>query len=162
MWILEPLKNQPESWKSPGNLFLKKGTNVWLSTDSDVTIFLNYKDKTEKNKFDFGMLETSQTRPFRKITVLKSLKASQLVYIFSRLETNHTATKDINVMFCNFLWNDRGDKIKRNVMKNDYSKGVLKMIDIGSFNRSPKATWIKKYLDKESWGSWKSFIDSEL
>ena len=53
-------------------------------------------------------------------------------------------------MFCNFLWNDRGDKIKRNAMKNDYSKGVLRMIDIGSFNRSPKATWIKKYLDKES------------
>ena len=27
MWILEPLKNQSESWKSSGNLFLKKGTN---------------------------------------------------------------------------------------------------------------------------------------
>ena len=26
-WILEPSKNQFESWKSPGNLFLKKGTN---------------------------------------------------------------------------------------------------------------------------------------
>ena len=25
--ILEPLKNQFESWKSPGNLFLTKGTN---------------------------------------------------------------------------------------------------------------------------------------
>ena len=28
--ILEPLKNQSESWKSPGNLFLKKGTNPVL------------------------------------------------------------------------------------------------------------------------------------
>ena len=27
MWILESWKNQSESWKSPGNLFLKKGTN---------------------------------------------------------------------------------------------------------------------------------------
>ena len=27
MRILEPLKNQSESWKSPGNLCLKKGTN---------------------------------------------------------------------------------------------------------------------------------------
>ena len=25
--ILEPLKNQSEPWKSPGNLFLKKDTN---------------------------------------------------------------------------------------------------------------------------------------
>ena len=27
MGILEPLKNLSESWKSPGNLFLKKGAN---------------------------------------------------------------------------------------------------------------------------------------
>ena len=27
MRILQPLKNQSESWKSPGNLFLKKGAN---------------------------------------------------------------------------------------------------------------------------------------
>ena len=39
-------------------------------------------------------------------------------------------------MFYNFVWNDKGDKIKRNVMINDYDKGGLKMIDIGSFNRS--------------------------
>ena len=65
-------------------------------------------------------------------------------------------------MFYNFLWNDKGDKIKRKVMINDYSEGGLKMIDIVSFNRSLKATWIKRYLDKENCGSWKSFFDLEL
>ena len=49
-------------------------------------------------------------------------------------------------MFYNFLWNDKGDKIKRKVMINDYSERGLKMIDIAFFNRSLKATWIKKYL----------------
>ena len=28
MWILESWKNQFEFWKSTGNLFLKKGTNL--------------------------------------------------------------------------------------------------------------------------------------
>ena len=65
-------------------------------------------------------------------------------------------------MFYNFLWNDKGDKIKRNIMINDYSEGGLKMIDIASFNWSLKATWVKKYLDKENCESWKSFFDSEL
>ena len=64
-------------------------------------------------------------------------------------------------MFYN-LWNDKGDKIKKNIMINDYSEGGLKLIDIASFNRSLKATWTKKYLDKENCGSWKSFFDSEL
>ena len=32
------------------------------------------------------------------------------------------------------------------------------MIDILSFNKSIKATWIKKYLDTENGGSWKFFF----
>ena len=36
------------------------------------------------------------------------------------------------------------------------------MIDILSFNKSLKATWIKKYLDTENEGSWKIFFDAEL
>ena len=47
-------------------------------------------------------------------------------------------------------------------MINDYSEGGLNMIDIASFNRSLKATQIKKYLNKENCGSWKRFFDSEL
>ena len=47
------------------------------------------------------------------------------------------------------LWNDKGDKIKRNVMINDYPEGGLKMIGIDSFNKSLKAIWIKKYVDME-------------
>ena len=47
-------------------------------------------------------------------------------------------------------------------MINDYSNGGLKMIDIQSFNKSLKATWVKKYLDKENQGKWKLFFDKEL
>ena len=36
------------------------------------------------------------------------------------------------------------------------------MIDSGSFNRSLKAIWIKKYLDTENQGGWKSFFDLQL
>ena len=142
----------------------KKGQSVggMLSTDPDVTISLNYKDKIEKIKLILECWKLRRLSLLGKITVLKSLLASQLVYIFSPLETNHAAIKDINVMFYNFLWNNKGDKIKRNIMINDYSEGGLKMIDLASFNRSLKATWINKYLDKENCGSWKSFYDSEL
>ena len=36
------------------------------------------------------------------------------------------------------------------------------MIDIFSFNKSLKATWIKKYLDVNNKGSWKTFFDLEF
>jgi len=37
-------------------------------------------------------------------------------------------------------------------MINDFGVGGLKMIDIGSFNKSLKNTWIKKYLDNNNKG----------
>ena len=36
------------------------------------------------------------------------------------------------------------------------------MIDISSFNKSLKITWIKKYLDNNNKGKWKIFFDVEL
>ena len=46
-------------------------------------------------------------------------------------------------------------------MINDYPEGGLKRIDMDSFNRSLKAIWIKKCLDTENQGGWKSFFDLE-
>ena len=36
------------------------------------------------------------------------------------------------------------------------------MIDIKSFNKALKSTWIKKYLDKDNHGKWKLFSDLHL
>ena len=47
-------------------------------------------------------------------------------------------------------------------MIGDYSDGGLKMIDLESFNKALKSTWVKKYLDTENHGEWKYFFDSEL
>ena len=139
-----------------------KALGVWLSTDPDITISQNYKDKLERIKATLGCWKFRRLSLLGKVLILKSLITSQLVYILSPLQSSPEAIKEINSIFYNFLWNGKGDKIKRNVMINDYSQGGLKMIDILSFNKSLKATWIKKYLDTENGGSWKLFFDAEL
>ena len=86
--------------------------------------------------------------------------------MLSPLRTDVNAIKEANKLFYTFLWNGKGDKIKRDVMINDYPNGGLKMIDtsidIQSFSKSLKVTWIKKYLDTENKGKWKLFFDLEL
>ena len=47
-------------------------------------------------------------------------------------------------------------------MINDYSEGELKLIDISSFNKSLKATWIQKNLDPENVSKRKLLFDSGL
>jgi len=66
--------------------------------------------------------------PQGKALILKSLITSQLVYILSPIQSSAEAIKEINTMFYNFLWNGKGDKLKRNVMINYYSQGGLKLI----------------------------------
>ena len=97
-----------------------------------------------------------------KITVLKSLIASQVVLLLLSLHLNSKIIKQINGLFFDFLWNSKGDKIKRNVITQNYGNGGLEMIDIASFNKALKSVWIRKYLDESSNGKWKIFFGAEL
>ena len=84
------------------------------------------------------------------------------MYVLAPLCTNKKIISEINKLFYLFLWNGKGDKIKRDIMINNYPAGGLKMIDILSFNKALKTTWIKKYLDTDNQGKWKLFLDLEL
>lgn len=63
---------------------------------------------------------------------MKSLAASQLVYIMSSLPSSQFYPKEIHQLLYNFLWDGRLDTIKRSVMLNEYKEGGLKMLDIRS------------------------------
>ena len=140
-----------------------KALGVWFSIDPEATATLNYNEKLDKVRNVLSCWKYRRLTLTGKIIVLKSLVASQLVYVLSPLHTNAKVIKEVNKLFFSFLWNGRGDKIKRDIIINDYSNGGLKMIDIQSFTKSLKATWIKKYLDEGNQGKWKYFFfDLEL
>ena len=81
-----------------------------------------------------------------KIAILKSLAVSQIIYVLSSLPTPKGVIKEVNALLYDFLWDNKGDKMKRTEMINDYCKGGLKMIDIASFNQALKMKWAKSYL----------------
>ena len=139
-----------------------KALGVWFSTNPEEVLEANYADKLAKVSNSLGCWELRRLSLLGKITVLKSLIVSQLVYILSPLSTNQRVLEEINTLFFNFLWNGKGDKIKRNTMISDYSEGGLRMIDLISFNKALKSTWVKKYLDPENHGKWKPFLDWQL
>ena len=88
-----------------------------------------------------------------KIAILKSLVVSQIVYLLSSLPSPPgSVIKEINCLLYDFLWDSKGDKIKRTEMINEYNKGGLKMIDLQSLNESVKIKWMKGYLDDNNKG----------
>jgi hypothetical protein len=52
----------------------------------------------------------------------------------------------------NFLWDNKPDKIKRDIIIQDYKDGGLKRIDIEKFIKSLKSSWIKRILDTSNNG----------
>ena len=134
-----------------------KALGVWLSTIKEEATTLNYEEKKETISKTIENWQFRRLTLLGKIVVIKSLLASQLVYIMSPLPTSSEHLKDINNLLYQFLWDGKRDKIKRAEMINDYATGGLKMLDIQTFNRALKAKWIQKYLDSSNKGKWKLF-----
>ena len=138
-----------------------KTLGVWLSTDPEIMLKANYEEKITRLKASLGCWELRRLSLLGKITVLKSLIVSQLTYILSPLPTNQCAIDEVNTLFFKFLWDGKGDKIKRDIMISEYEDGGVKMIDIRLFTQALKLSWVKKYLDKgnEANGSFSSMYN---
>ena len=76
-----------------------KTLRVWLSIDPELTMILNFEEKNEKVQNVLKNWKYRRLSLIGKITVLKSLVASQLVNVFSPLQTNHQAIKELNELF---------------------------------------------------------------
>ena len=139
-----------------------KALGVCLSIDPKLTVTLNFSEKIEKIRNTLGCWSARRLSLIGKITVLKSLAASQVIHLLSSLQSNDQILKELNDLFFDFLWSGKGDKIKRHVIMRDLKNGGLKMIDIRSFNKALKCAWIKKYLDENNKGKWKCFFDYDL
>ena len=94
---------------------------------------LNHEEKKETISKTMENWQFRRLTLLGKIVVIKSLLASQLVYVISPLPTSREHLKDINNLLYQFLWDDKRDKIKRIEMINDYPTGGLKMLDIQTF-----------------------------
>ena len=123
-----------------------------------------FSEKIERIKSILNSWSARRLTLLGKTTIIKSLavRVSQIVNVLSALPTHHGALKEINTLLYDFLWNGKGDKIKRAEMINDYDKGGLKMIDIQSFNKSLKMKWVQGYLNNVNHGKWKPFLDFHL
>ena len=137
---------------------------VWFSTLEENAFYINFSEKIERIKIILNSSSARRLTPLGKITIIKSLAVSQIVHVLSSLPTHdhQGALKEINTLLYDFLWNSKGDKIKRTEMINDYDKGGLKMIDIQSFNKSLKMKWVQGYLNNVNHGKWKLFLDFHL
>ena len=139
-----------------------KASGVWFSAKNNNINSINYREKVENLKNVLNSWQLRRLTLLGKIAVIKSLAASQMVYVLSSLSTCQDTLREVNNLLYDFLWGGKGDKIKRTVMVSDYENGGLKMLDIFTFNKSLKVSWLHKFFDKSNKGKWKLILEENL
>ena len=127
-----------------------------VSFDYNLTnmVELNYVPKLEKLKEILRVWSMRDLSPIGKITIVKSLGISQLVFLFSVLpKPPNNFIKELNSVIYNFIWSGKPDKISRNTIIGDYEKGGLKMIHISSIITGLNVAWVKRLLDTNNKGN---------
>ena len=148
------------SWNFEGK-FKLLGIKYDLS-NSDTT-FINYEEKIEAVKRILKPWSLRNLTYIGKVTVVKCLALPILIQLFTVLpDPPGIIIKQLEKLFFSFVWNDRKDKIKRNVLINSRDMGGLDMIHLPSFIKALKLTWIKKLVDANNTSPWKLMLIDSL
>ena len=124
---------------------------------------LNFIPKFQKLKTILQIWSTRDLSPFGKITILKSLGLSQLIFLLSVLPNPPPHfIKELDTVVYNFIWSGKPDKVKRKTIIGDYVEGGLRMCHIPSLVKGLKIAWIKRLLDSNNNGKWKIFYKRHL
>jgi len=126
---------------------------IWFHKDPIVKEYLNFRHRLEKMKNLLRIWLARDLSLKGKITVLKSLIVSMLLFPMTNITTPEWVIKECNFLFFKFLWNGKPDKIKRDVIIQDIEHGGMKMVNIESMLMAIKANWIRKLVDEtdEKW-----------
>ena len=114
----------------------RKKTKTLQLTETPLPVELENKNLEEGEEFTYlGSIMSKSNATVKDIT--------------NRLQKAKSSFLQLNKVWRSpslLEWNGKDDKIIRYVMINDFGVGGLKMIDISSFNKSLKITWIKKNI----------------
>ena len=118
---------------------------------------VNYKEILNKLKNKLSVWNMRNLSLLGKITIIKVLGISQLVYLFGMLPSPPiTFFNELDHVLFKFLWNNSNDRIKRKTIIGPLDMGGLNMVDSKLFNSAIKIGWIPRLIQNR--GKWSNYI----
>lgn len=149
------------------NLKYSQGTirylGIFFTPDLKNIFELNFVPKFQKLKDILRVWSSRDLTPLGKITIVKSLGLSQLIFLLSVLpDPPQEFIKELDSVVYKFIWSGRPDKIKRKTLIGNYDDGGLRMCHIPSIVTGLKIAWVKRLLNLDNDGKWKIFYRHHL
>ena len=112
---------------------------------------LNYRPKFKEIENIMNSWSNQVLSPIGKITIIKTLIISKLNHLFMALPNpNKTLLTNFTKNLCSFIWDNKPDKVKREVLTQIHNLGGLKMLDIDKYIKGLKLTWIRRLIRNNS------------
>ena len=135
----------------PSNSVLALG--IHFSHDDDVAYQKNFEQKLNSMKSLLNLWYPRNLTLYGRITILKSLAISKLVYNTSVLTFPSKFITMVNQAITQFVWNKKA-KIKQKTMIGPKEQGGLNMPDFEIISDALKVSWIKRLNDSNETSGW--------
>ena len=123
-----------------------KITGVVFSYDISERAKLNYERIIQNIEQVCNLWKQRNLTLIGKVEIIKTFCISKLVFMFNMTVVPPWVITAANKIIYKYLWNGRGDKIKRNALIAPVSAGGLNLIDLQSLVTSQRVVWLKRYF----------------
>ena len=106
-------------------------------------------------KTTLNLWQTRDLTLFGKLVLAKTFGASQLIYTASLMTVPDAVTRAAQSLLFSFLWKNKKDKIKRNVVCQPLENGCLNFINVEIMLKSLRLAWIAKLISNSD-DNWKA------
>ena len=93
-----------------------------------------------------------------KVHLLKTYALSKLNYVSSLIVIPKWVILEVEKMSFEFIWRGK-DRIKRNILYQNYGFGGIKMSNYMLFVKSQRIMWLKRLIYGEKDSGWKMYFD---
>ena len=130
---------------------------IFVSYDENANEKRNFTLKVQKLITNLDIWRSRNLSLFGRVLITKSLGIPHLIYSMSMLVTPSEIVSSATTSLFDFIWCKKPDKIKRQVMYQDYVDGGLRVPNMEVMAKSLKLAWISRFLStdvllrKENW-----------
>ena len=122
-----------------------KSLGIFFSTTDDC-VNDNIHPRLKKIRNVMNMWKERDLSIKGRITLIKSLMASQLTYIATVVKIPPDTMKSIDREIKSFMWRGRPPKVKWSVMCQPIERGGLGAVNIDSYIKSIRLSWLRRML----------------
>ena len=137
-----------------------KALGIYFSYKTEEAANANFVHKLEQLQRQLHWWKARDLSLIGRTLIVKSIGLSKFAFLASVLQIPTEIIVKLNKIIYSFIWKAKCDKVKRDQICKDYSKGGLKVIDFKYVNKAIKVKWVKQYLDPTVQADWKETLNT--